>query len=482
MSALIKKTSAALALMLICLAAGAKLNVKQPYSDGMVLQQNASAAVKGFASPGSQISVTTGWNGRSYRTRTGSDGIWTVKVATPAASYRSYQVKVSGDGGSMTIDDVLIGEVWLAGGQSNMEMPVSGFDSCPIDNYLEIITQAPAREKIRMFTVPIVESMTPLDACEGKWYGADPATIPSMSATAYFFALKLNTVLDVPIGIVACPRGGSSVESWLPAEVLSGYPDIDISEAGIAATTPWTRPLVYFNGMFNPLAGLTAKGIIFYQGCTNVGREDTYAARLTRMVEIWRSMLDDPGSGLPFYEVEIAPYRYTGGQAGHAAMLRKAQHDAVGMIPRSGIVITNDLVRDFEIDNIHPGDKQPVGNRLAYLALTKDYGFNIPCICPEPIRAFRVEGSQAIYVKATDCRRGISRNHGVKGLEIAGPDGKFFEVGDVWYDNAQEALRISSPEVPNPVAVRYGWGDFVPGNLANRYGLPFSPFNLTVEQ
>ena len=477
-----KKILLVIVLALLSLGAGATLRLRQPCSDGMILQQNSTATVWGFASPGASITVTTSWNGRSYKVRADGDGIWRAGVQTPAASYRSYEVRVSGDGGSLTIRDVLVGEVWLAGGQSNMEMTLSGKINAPIEHALEAISAPPARNKVRMFIAPKTHSVTPLDEVAGSWLYSDPADRPQMAATGYFFAEKLNAVLDVPVGVVSCPFGGSRVEGWLPREELEKYPDVDLSPEGLAAKNLWLRPMIMYNAMLYPLAGWTVKGILYYQGCSNVGEEATYADRLVRMVEIWRDLFNDPDAQLPFYEVEIAPYAYGAGQNGHAALLRAAQHEAAGRIPNAGIVVTNDLVSPEEYDNIHPSRKQPIGERLACLALNRQYGYSaIPCESPRALRAYREEGKSGILVECSCAEWGLYRTHGIKGLEVCGPDGRFLPVSDVQFDSRSRAMSISHPEVADIVEVRYGWGDFVPGNLADIY-LPFAPFDLKVAQ
>ena len=155
-----KKISSILVFLVFCFIAHAELKVSNICSNGMVLQQNSEVALWGTSSPGAQITVTTSWNGASYRTRTASDGRWTVNVKTPSASYKPYTVNVKGDGGSLKIDDVLIGEVWLASGQSNMEMPMRGFYNCPVENAAEYICAPPAMDKVRMFTVPVKQGKT----------------------------------------------------------------------------------------------------------------------------------------------------------------------------------------------------------------------------------------------------------------------------------------------------------------------------------
>ena len=304
-----KKISSILVFLVFCFIAHAELKVSNICSNGMVLQQNSEVALWGTSAPGAQITVTTSWNGASYRTRTAPEGRWTVKVKTPSASYKPYTVSVKGDGGSLKIDDVLIGEVWLASGQSNMEMPMRGFYNCPVENAAEYICSPPAMNKVRMFTVPVKQSYEPLDEVDAEWKGANPDNIPSMSAVAFFYALKLNQMLDVPVGIVSCAYGGARIESWTPKEILETYPDENLSREHIESLTHYVRPYLAYNAMLNPVKGYGIKGFIWYQGCSNVGRHEQFVERMTNMVAHWRECWNDAEAKLPFYMVELAPYR-----------------------------------------------------------------------------------------------------------------------------------------------------------------------------
>lgn len=465
--------------MLINISAFAKLEVKQPCSNGMVLQQKSESMVWGHATAGATVKVTPSWDGKSYSAKTGKDGIWRVKVSTPAASYSKYEISVNGDGGSMVISDVLVGEVWIASGQSNMEMPIRGFYNCPVEGAAEVIASAPVPDKIRMFTAELAQSMELENDVNGMWRKAVPDEVAEMSATAYFFAKKLSDMLDVPIGIMAFPYGGSHVESWLPREILKDYADVDITKEGIDNTNRWDRPLVMYNAMEWPLRGYTAKGFIWYQGCSNVGQHDRFVERFSKAVAEFRRLWADDNAEMPFYTVEIAGYRY-GGDGFDGARLRQAQHDAVKVIPNSGIVVTNDLNYDYELDQIHPCRKQEVGNRLAYYALNRNYGYSrIACESPVADKILK-ENDNEIIVHFTQCGNGIDRTKGVEGLEICGEDGIYHPVSEVVFEYGTDYLRITSEAVAKPCGVRYGWGDFKPGNLHNCEGLPVSPFELNL--
>ena len=472
--------------MTVC--AFAKLDIKQPCSDGMVLQQNTNAVVWGHATAGAQVTVTPSWDKKAYKVTTDSEGVWKAYVKTPAASYTNYKIKVKGDGGTMTINDVLIGEVWVASGQSNMEMPIRGFSGCPTEGAQEVIAAAAMPDKVRMCTIDIYQPDEPIHDVHSTrgWEKAGPATVSEMSATAFFFARQMNASLDVPIGILSLPRGGASVESWMPKELLLKLGE-DLSEERMAKESEWSCPFRMYNGMQVPVQGYTAKGFIWYQGCTNVGRDEQFVERMDLLVKQWRKDWGDSDNSMPFYMCEIAPYMYTGGQEGKAALLRQAQHDAAKVIPNCGCIVTNDLCYEYEKHQIHPAQKRQVGERLAYMALHRNYGFErLACDSPEATGVSRPEAPKGfgnfggfgsfgngLSVALTNCQNGLNRSEGITGLEVAGEDGAWQPVTNVFCFGGN-MMVISNVE--NPTQVRYGWGDFVPGNLKNAEGLPVAPF------
>ena len=462
----------------------AKLALSSVCSDGMVLQQNTEAVIWGTSDSGVQIMVTPSWNGKTYRGKADADGKWSVKVETPAGSYKAYSISVKGAGSALKINDVLVGEVWFASGQSNMEMPMRGFFNCPVENSIEYISAPAAKEKIRMFTVPLKQSYEPLTEVDAKWEGAEPATVPGMSATAFFFARKLNEMLDIPVGVVSCAYGGARIESWTPKEILETYPDENLDKAHIESMVHYHRPYLAYNAMLCPVMGYTVKGFIWYQGCSNVGKHEQFVERMSIMVDHWRECWNDTEAKLPFYMVELAPYRnkpYT--ETPYFALLRQAQHDAAHAIANCGIIVTNDLVETYEQDNIHPAKKKEVGDRLAFLALNRDYGFtSIPCYSPEAVKCVSMAGGSEIGVELTNCWNGMNRWMEVKGLEVAGSEGIFYPVTFAHFEWEEKVLRVRSEFVHDPCHVRYGWGDFKPGNLQNAEGLPVAPFNMKLER
>ena len=479
-----KRLLISLAAALICVSAAARLSVKEPCSDGMVLQQQTSALVWGHSSPGAKISVKASWDNKTVRATADSSGTWRARLQTPEASYTPWTIEVKGEGERMLIRDVLVGEVWLASGQSNMEMPMHGYSSSTVEGAADAIAlSVKLVGKMRMFTVKVTESEEILDdVAKGTgWQDPLPENTRWMSATAFFFARRLQEVLDVPVGIISFARGGARVESWLPKTVLEAYGDEDLSPETVAARQ-WGKPYMMYHGMQHPIQGYTAKGFIWYQGCSNVGLHDTFVQRMSDMVALWRKDWGDEDNSMPFYQVEITPYDYANepGQGGQACLLRAAQLESTKVIPNSAIVITDDLVKPWEYDNIHPSMKEPVGNRLAALALNRDYGFpGIRINYPEALGA-KMQADGLVKVSVSGARNGFDRTHMIEGLEVVDAAGSVHKISDIIYDWNGNIL-VDVRTITDPREVRYCWGDFVPGNLHNIEANPVAPFCCPIE-
>jgi sialate O-acetylesterase len=459
-----------LSLFFLCVGmADAKLKLPAQISSNMVLQQQTKVCLWGEATPNATVTITTSWS-LPETAKAGADGKWTASIETPEASFMEQDLLVSDGDSKVLLKNILIGEVWFCSGQSNMEMPLNGFGGCPILNANNLIADAP-NHVIRMATIEKKAALTPQPYANGEWKTATPDNAQWFSATAYNFALGLQRTLQVPIGIINCSWGGSHVEGWLPKEILQGYPDIDISKAGSKQGLEYDQPMIMYNGMLAALTNYTVKGFIWYQGEGNVGHADTYAERLATMVKLWRSLW---GLGdLPFYYVEIAPYRYENdNQKLSGALLREAQFKAQALIPNSAMITTNDLVKPFEATQIHPANKTDVGERLAYQALNKTYGIK-GIEADGPIyQKMEIKGN-AIEVTFSNASSGFSPWLGIEGFEIAGAD-KVFHPARARLSRG--AIVVSSEEVPAPVAVRYCFRNFQIGNLTGARNLPVIPF------
>lgn len=472
--------------VLLYVPAQAKLSLRQPCSEGMVLQQRSDALVWGCATAGSTITVSADW-GAKARTIADSLGFWQLYLPTPEAGYQHHKLTIKGDGETITLSNVLVGEVWFAGGQSNMEIHMSGYFDCPIQNASYYVANPVGADRVRMYMEPVRQAEEPNLIGTGRWLFATQNDTWDMSATAFFFARQLNASLDVPVGVVACPYGGSRVESWIPKDVLAQWGEEDLSAERIASMTDYHRPYMAHNAMFNPIAGYTVKGFIWYQGCSNVGAHQSFVPHMSWLINYWRSRCSKDGVGaeLPFYMVEIAPYDYGAGEGiSYASLLRDAQHKVAREVPNCGIVVTNDLVYPYEKTNIHPCRKKEIGDRLAGLALNRQYGFDrVHCNSPEAVEAFFVDGDKSrIAIRMTELPNGISRHEEVKALEVCDSCGVWHTETNAYARWEDGFLYVLCPDVPDPVAVRYGWGDFNPGNLYDGLGLPIAPFCLFIRQ
>ena len=450
----------------------AEIKLPALVGDNMVLQQSTDVRIWGEAEPNTTLNASCSWDQRVYSTSVNADGKWEIWLRTPSASFEKQQITLKNNDDKMVLHDLLIGEVWLGSGQSNMEMPLRGFWHCPIEGGNHTIaTSGKYKDAIRYATIQRVGAVEPKDyPTGGEWKTCDPMNAPGFGATAYFFATLLTETLNVPVGIINCSWGGSTVEGWLPKEILEGYDDIDLSLAGNDEKMhPMLQPMIMYNGMLKPVSKYTVKGFLWYQGESNVGHPD-YAQRLATLVKHWRELWGS--EELPFYLVEIAPYDYGEGDKG--AFLREEQYKATQLIPNSGIVCTNDLVQDYERRQIHPKDKRTIGERLCYLALNKTYGYTtIACEGPVYDRHEINKDEIVLFFKHTE--EGFNRDNGIVGFEIAGQDMRFHPA-NASIDAGKKAVVVSSPKVKKPVAVRYAFRNFQIGNLKNTAGLPLLPF------
>lgn len=633
------------------------------FSDHMVLQQKDTMLLQGETKAGGNIKVTTGWGGTGEVTA-GPDGKWKIDVATPEAG-GPYSIEISTGDTTRVVRDVYIGEVWLASGQSNMEMPLEGWlPGDTVNNSAKEIADA-NYPQIRMFTVEKAVSDSLMKDVNGSWQICSPATAPAFSASAYFFARKLNKELGVPIGIVHSSWGGTPAEAWVSRKSLEALgdfndvltkinvspeeqkrimawsnrletkevsssteiPSIDVGDAviakedfddsawstmelprlwessavgefdgivwfrkeiilddepsgeyklslgpiddmdatyvngmevgsllkegfwqtnrtytipdgtlkkgknsiaikvidprggggvwgtpdqmylesskgkislagewkylpvaeyrngklyvygvensayaerpkSLALLSPYT-PTMLYNAMINPLIHYTFKGVIWYQGESNVGRAEQYERLFPALINDWREQM---GRDLPFYFVQIAPYTYTGGQATKSAALRDAQRKTLSLAG-TGMVVTMDI---GSARTIHPGNKQAVGERLANWALANTY--EKPVAFSGPLfKNIEVNGSKVTVT--FDHAEGLKqKGEKLTGFEIAGTDGKFYKA-DAKID--QDKVIVSSPQVKTPVTIRYAWGDTDEATLFNEAGLPASSFSAS---
>ena len=459
---------------LLSFSSSAQIELSNLFSDNMVLQQESHVNIWGKAKKNQELIIYTSWSSKIIRTIVKDDGSWEVKIKTPSAG-GPYNIQVTCDGETKTINNVLIGEVWLASGQSNMEMTLSGNNREPVNGSLDAIANS-NNTKIRFFNVKVKVSDERIDDIEGEWLEANFKNTPNFSAVAYSFAKYLNQVLDIPFGIINSPKDGSVAEAWISPDVLKKI--TTNKELSYYAKQPHNNPSVLFNGMINAIIPFTIKGVIWYQGEGNSGRYQNYMKLMNGLIKNWR---DEWGLGdFPFYFVQLAPNGSLGqGNGTSQAFLREAQLRTMLSVENTGMAVTLDI--GSTITN-HPPEKLLIGKRLAYWALAKNYGFNgLPHSGPV-YESIKVKNNK-VYVNFKFAKNGVtSYGKPLSGFEIAGEDKIFYSavasIDPHWsagWEN-RSVLTLSNKNVPNPLYIRYGWKNYIEGALYNVEGLPASSF------
>lgn len=446
--------------------------VKLPafFSDGMVMQQQTQANLWGTATPRKQVIVTPGWDNKQYTTTADAKGNWKLAVPTPVAG-GPYEISFS-DGQSTKLKNILIGELWICSGQSNMEMPMKGFKNQPVANSNMDVLKS-KNPDIRLFTVKRTSTLLPQTDVVGKWHEATPASLYEFSATAYYFGRLVQDVLDVPVGLIVAAWGGSAAEAWMTEEWLKAFPDAKIPRKEEDIVSKNRTPTVLFNGMLNPLIGISMRGVIWYQGEDNYNRAHTYADMFTTLINGWRSEWSQ--GDFPFYYCQIAPYDYgiitePGKEVINSAYLREAQMQVEHRVPNTGMAVLLDAGMET---GIHPSDKQTPGERLAFLALNKTYGIEGVEGDSPYYKSMEIQGDTAIitferspmWLNAKDSESHL--------FTIAGED-RVFHPAKAWI--VRSKVHVKSDQVKKPVAVRYAFENYVKGDLYGGNGLPVSSF------
>ena len=446
----------------------AKVVLPDMLSNNMVIQQNSTIKLWGTAKAKTSVKIKVSWSTVPYTCRSEKNGQWQISIRTNSASFQKHAITIS-DGKLITIQNVLIGEVWLCSGQSNMEMSFNGYKDQPIADANYYISNAKKESGIRMLNVVKSSSINSNSVGKGKWLESSPQNLPSFSATAYFFALRLQEQLKVPIGIINSSYGGSCIEGWLSPGNLERYTDFDAKQK-IPDSMSWQRPNVMYQNMLKPYRDYVINGFVWYQGESNVGRYGTYAQKLQELIYLWRYTFNN--ADLPFYVVEIAPFLY--GDLDPAAKLREAQFQGVNLMYNTGYVCTNDLVLESEATNIHPSQKKPIGDRLANLVLHDSYHFDtIHAYSPSIDQYCITNDSIVLYFKNSE--QGFQFQQEFVGFEVADSTKSFISASaSLGIDKNTLVIKMGNGYVP--MAVRYCFKNFQLGNVKSTYGLPLVPF------
>ncbi len=453
--------------MIVFSVLSVKAEVRLPaiFSDNMVLQQQSQVAIWGWSKPGKTVHVKGSWDNKNYSATCDAKGYWKVKVQTPVASYKPYTLTVS-DGKAIRLNNVLIGEVWFCSGQSNMEMPMKGHGyEQPIEGGPEDILHS-TNKGIRCFTTRRIAKAVPQEDCEGTWEMAGLETTPDFTAAGYYFARLINETLDIPVGIINSSYGGSRIETWMTPSSLEGIPGNPIPQTDADIKVFHEEPTVLYNAMIHPLVGYGLRGVLWYQGEAHGHEPFIYATKFERMVNEWRRLW---GIGeFPFYYCQIAPFYYNNEY--NSALVREAQ--AKGMeVPNTGMAVLMDSNSNH---CIHPAKKKMAGERLGFWALAKTYGMDIPHRSPE-VQSVEMEGRVAVITFEHTGNSGLtSYGKEINNFTIAGEDKHFYPAKAAILGNK---VYVFSPNVKNPVAVRYCFDDTSATEIFTVEGnLPLSSF------
>lgn len=456
----------------LAFGASAKVVLPKVLGSNMVLQQNADVNLWGKADADAKITVKVSWDKAKIKTQADENGNWAVKVATPAGSFDKYTISIS-DGEELVLENVMVGDVWITSGQSNMEMPVRGWDRQPVENAKDYILSATKyADKIRMFTVKRARSYNvDKEDCEGgEWLCAAPNSVAEMSAVAYLFAYNLVGKVDFPIGIITTNWGGTRIESWMPMKALEDI--LSKEQIEHKHTVHSIKPTELYCAMVAPIRKYNARGFLWYQGCSNLGDIDHYDIMQARMVQQWREDWGDTENKMPFYFTMIAPHSYGNSRAIAYPLFVECQLRALEAIPNCAMVATTDTGEEV---CIHPAKKNEVGERMAAFAMRDLYGQGGVDIVAPTYESMRVDKNTAI-VTLKNVGVGIQPGYGkwVKGFEVAGAD-KVFHPANAHVSGHRE-LRVWSDKVQEPVAVRYAFRNYIPCDLTNIIGIPVPPF------
>jgi len=425
----------------------------------MVLQQNDSVTIWGWANPSEKIMVFTGWDNQTATVTTSGDAKWALKVHTPAAG-GPYEIRLKGSN-EIVLKNVMVGEVWLCSGQSNMEYSY-------YNGIRQIAAELPvcSNNNIRFFNIPKTTAAYPQDDCPGSWQVCDSNSLKPFSAVGYFFGLKLQQSLGVPVGLINASWGGTPAEVWAPEHVVSDQPQLSAAAAKLVPAAWWPyKPGYAYNAMIAPLINFNIKGVIWYQGEANVNTADTYTPLFTGMIQAWRDAWHQP---LPFYYVQIAPFTY--GKEYQAALLREAQAGS-SVLPGTGMVVVSDVTDN--VKDIHPQDKRTVGNRLAGWALGENYGKTGFSWKSPVFKEMSISKNKAV-LRFSNVPTSLRINGKAPvALFIAGADHIFYEASA---KVEKDALIVWSKQVEKPEAVRYGFSNTAIGNVFSAEGLPVGPF------
>ena len=452
------------------------LTLSHLFTDHAVLQQQTQVPVWGWGDPGKMVEVR--WDGKSYKTSVKADGSWRVEIPTGKADGAAYTLTVKSGKESLTVNDIVLGEVWICSGQSNMEMPISGFGFQEVEGATEAIMEAPeTASQVRVFDIKTPKCTQPQADVDAAWAYSDGAVTAKTSAVGYFFAKRLSKSLGVPVGILVNAWGGSRIEPWMTREVIdaAGLTEQELKDLYAIEEQPerWPEtPELIWNGRVKPIAGYAAKGIIWYQGCSNMDQPHCYDKLQKAMVEMWRK---EWGRELPFIFTLLAPHDHGDSDGRWRAFFVENQLHTEEILDKSWAVCTETLGNKV---TVHPAQKKEVADMMVQRALQNVYDIYSGVSIELPrLKEVVFEEDSTAKVTLTQVWSNLMSisARDIIGFELAGEDRQFhLAKAEVDWDGG--TILVRCPEVPRPVAVRYGWRNWMGANLQKSNGIPVPPF------
>ncbi|WP_029033810.1 sialate O-acetylesterase [Salinimicrobium terrae] len=457
-----KITSLILLTLMSTVEAFSNVSLPSIFSDNMVLQRNDEVKIWGWAKPGEVVRISTTWAADTLQTKVGNNGTWEILLSTPDVR-EPQEITISGYN-TVVLKNVLLGEVWLVSGQSNMEWTAAA----GIDNAEEAIAGA-ENDQIRFFTVLNRTASCPQQDLDGEWRASTPETMKHFSAVAYFFGKKLNEELGVPVGLINSSWGGTPAEVWMPAEIIEKNEELSRAAKMLPEVEYGPRdPGMLYNAMISPLTPFKLAGILWYQGESNTENADHYEQIFSALINSWRQKWNYE---FPFYYAQIAPYDYGDNFSG--VKVRDAQRRVLKM-PKTGMVMTSDI---GDLDDIHPRNKKGVGLRFANLALHEIYEKETAAYFPLFERVEKKGSKLQIYFSHAD-ELELNSQDKKSQFEVAGTDGRFEPVKMKLKNNF---IELDVKNIQDPKAVRYSWGNTSVSNIFNDAGLPASSFTEEIK-
>ena len=465
------KTTALLLPLLAACQLSADVTLPSVIGSHMVLQRDEPVPIWGWADPNEEVTVE--FNGHKVKATAGCDKDWKVELPASKANAKGQKLTITGNN-KIVLEDVLVGEVWLCSGQSNMEWSVA--------------RSANAKEEIAAGDHPLIRHIKvhrrPSDKQESDvntsgWQVCSPQTVASFTAVGYYFARHIQGEINVPVGLLGSNWGGTRIDPWIPPVGYRAIPTLKENFADKLDQFPSKRgdkiqhqsPLALYNGMISPLVPYGIRGALWYQGESNNGEGMLYHEKMKTLISGWRSLWNK--EDLPFYYVQLAPFKYRG-EPNRLPGIWQAQLATLS-VPNTGMAVTTDITT---LNDIHPPNKQDVGKRLALWALAKDYGKKDTVYTGPLFDKVEAKGAELVVhfqkgsaggLSTTDCNKA---SH----FEVAGKDGEWKPAIAMV---TGETIVLTSEEVKEPKSARFGWDQLAEPNLFNGAGLPASPFNST---